>query len=92
MKGEVEMINVETWIIGITGHESNQPEFYYNTKKDIFQRQFNRQCAFFSKEDALEKEKELDLFIVDVIKGTIEVPKEELINTIVEAFEKQDLI
>lgn len=92
MKSEVEMINVETWIIGITGQESNQPEFYYNSKKDIFQRKFNKQCAFFSEKDALAKERELDLFIVDIIKGTIEVPKEELINTIVEAFRKQGLI
>ncbi|BAQ11465.1 hypothetical protein OXB_2995 [Bacillus sp. OxB-1] len=92
MVEQIEMAKVETWVLCLGGWESNEPIFYYNPEEDKFQRQFSGKCAYWSEKHCLEKEKELSLDGLQVVKGTMDIPKEDLINSIMEAFVETGLI
>lgn len=86
MTKQTEMVKVTTWVLCLVDWDSNNPVFYYNPREGVFQRQFNSQCAYWSEEPCLEIEKELNLEGVQVLKGTMDVPRDHLIDSIMEAF------
>lgn len=81
-----EMIQVTTWVLCLCDESTDLPTFYYNQLEDIFQRNFSNQCAFVNEKTCLEKQNALNLEGVQVVKGSIDYPKELLMNIIVETF------
>lgn len=92
MENQNEMVKVETWVLGLVNWESSEPVFYYNTVEDKFERKFNNQCAYLSEKDCEKKEKELNIDGLQVIKGTMDFPKDVLINSIMDTFVEAGLI
>lgn len=92
MENQKESVKVVAWILGLVNWESSEPVFYYNTVEDKFERQFSNQCAYLSEKDCEKKEKELNIDGLQVIKGTMDYPKEVLIDSIMSTFVEAGLI
>lgn len=88
MDNQNEMVKVETWTLILTKFESGPvtPIFYYNHIDDIFERKFSIKCAFLGEKECIAKEKELNIFGLESVKGTMDVPKDILIDSIMEVF------
>lgn len=82
MKQQEEMIKVDSWILYLSKYDIDEPVFYYNPVTDSFDRKFSTECSFWSEEACIKKENELNLDGIYSAKGTIDVPKEFLIDTI----------
>lgn len=89
-----EMVKVETWTLTLTKCESGQltPIFYYNHVDDIFEREFSMNCAYWVEKECVKKEKELKIYGLEMVKGTMDVPKEHLIDSIMETFVELGLV
>lgn len=90
-KTEIEMVQVNTWVLHLPDLHTDEPVFYYNPRTDSFQREFSNQCAFLIEEECKRKEKELNLDGVSIAKGITEVPKQALVDTFVETIYETDL-
>lgn len=91
-KKTTDMVKVEVWVLCLTDSDSGEPKFYYNPKKDILEREKHMEQTYCSENACLAKEKELNIDGLTTLKGTIDVPKDILINAIVDTFTEQGLI
>lgn len=87
-----EIVKVESWVLCLIDFESEEPTFYYNQINDSFERKFSNQCAYWSKDQCEVKENELNIVGLEIVKGTMDVPKDLLIDSIIETFEELGLI
>lgn len=94
METKNEMVKVETWTLVLLEAKSGPttPVFYYNPVDDVFERKFNSNCGYWSEKPALDMEKKLNIEGLEVVKGTMDVPKELLINSIMETFVEHGLV
>lgn len=92
MENQEEMVKVESWILFLGDWDGGNPKYYYNEKEDTFQNKFSTQCAFLSEDDCFKKEKELNLDGLQIAKGTFDLPKETMINSLMSVLEKADLV
>lgn len=89
---EQEIVKVSTWILCLCDENTDLPTFYYNNKNDAFQRNFNTDCAFLEEKMCLEKQNALNVDGVQMVKGTMDYPKELLVDIITEVFSETGLI
>ncbi|MGE7838029.1 hypothetical protein [Viridibacillus arvi] len=89
-----EMVKVGTWALTLTKCESGTltPVFYYNHVDDIFERKFSMNCAYWVEKECVKKEKELKIYGLEMVKGTMDVPKEHLIDSIMKTFVELGLV
>lgn len=94
METQKEMVKVETWTLVLIEAKSGPitPVFYYNPMDDIFERKFNSNCGYWSEKHALEMEKKLNIEGLEVVKGTMDVPRVQLIDSIMETFVEHGLV
>lgn len=64
-------MGIKAYGIGLTKETSGNPEFYYNSVRDVFVRGFQGGCMFYSKEEAREKTNELELFGTEIVEGYV---------------------
>lgn len=86
------MVAVSTWVLCLCDENTELPSYYYNPNTDAFQRNFNTECAFLEEKMCLEKQKELNVEGLQMVKGSMDYPKELLIEIIMESFEESGLI
>lgn len=89
---KTDTLKVEGWVLCLIDSNSGEPKFYYNPKKDIFERKFNKKYVFWSKEDCVAKVKILNVEGLEMLKGTMDVPKDTLIDAIMEIFVEKGLV
>ena len=53
---------------------------------------FSNQCAYWSREQCEAKESELNIVGLEIVKGTMDVPRDLLIDSIIETFDELGLI
>ena len=86
------IVKVESWVLCLIDFESEEPSFYYNPFNDNFERKFSNQCAYWSREECIVKESELNIVGLEMVKGTMDVPRDILIDSIIETFDELGLI
>lgn len=64
-------MKLESWAIGLGTWDGGDPEFYYNTVRDTWVRGFQGGCMFHSEEEANTKNKELNAYGTEVVKGLV---------------------
>lgn len=86
MKNQNEMVKVETWALTLNKCESGPltPVFYYNHIDDTFERKFSMKCAYLGENECIKKEKDLNIFGLEIVKGTMDIPKDTLIDSVME--------
>ncbi|MFY0742136.1 hypothetical protein AB1K09_06340 [Solibacillus silvestris] len=86
------IVKVESWVLCLIDFESKEPSFYYNPINESFERKFSNQCAYLSREQCEVKESELNIVGLEIVKGTMDVPRDLLIESIIETFDELGLI
>lgn len=93
MAAEAEaIVKVESWVLCLIDYESEEPSFYYNPINESFERKFSNPCAYWSRKQCEVKESELNIVGLKIVKGTMDVPKDLLIDSIIETFDELGLI
>lgn len=80
------MVKVKCWVLYLISFETDKIEFYYNHVEDKFDRQFNIQCAFLDEKSCLEKGESLSIVGLESGTGTMDYPRELLVEIITDAF------
>jgi len=62
---------IKCWTIALKECDSGKAVFYYNVVRDSWVREFQGGCMFFDEVSAREKQKELNIYGVDVIEGSV---------------------
>lgn len=86
------IVKVESWVLCLIDFEREEPSFYYNPINKSFEREFSNQCAYWSREQCEVIESELNIVGLEIVKGTMDVPRDVLIDSIIETFDELGLI
>lgn len=65
---------VKAWALALIKDVSSEiePVYYYNSVRKTWVKEFQGGCAFFSEKDCLKAQEELNIFGVEIVKGSID--------------------